>query len=451
MSQERETIVAPATPPGKSSVALVRLSGPQAFSILAQLAKKKTKQLRSHQVFFSPLIDNQNKKIDEALCWAMRGPRTYTGEDVVEISAHGNPIVVYRIIEAAIQAGARLAEKGEFTKRAFLAGKLDLAQAEAVATLISSRSSEAAEQALLHLEGNLSKEIKKIRNELLASLAHTEATLDYPEETPEVSSKQFVKNIQKSIEHIKKLIQTNRQGQLLKDGVKVVIAGAPNVGKSSLLNALVGDTKAIVTNVPGTTRDAIEEIITIKGMPVRLIDTAGLRHGKNIVERLGIERTLAHVETADLVLFIVDASRGVDKVERAKIQELVYNKTPLVVVGNKSDLVKRKKLSKEIQISVSAKTSRNMERLKEKIVKKAGWRAARQDGAPIVVEARHKQKLIEAEAALIKVIQTISNRQPQDMATIDLKAAIIALGEITGDEVSDEVIDSIFENFCVGK
>jgi len=379
----------------------------------------------------------------------MRGPRTYTGEDVVELSVHGNPVITHRIISAALACGARLAEKGEFTKRAFLAGKMDLAQAEAVAQLIAANSSDAAGSALLHLEGALSKEIKNMRRSLIELLARIEAALDYPEEQGEVPLRTVETTLKRTAKQVEALLNTCREGALLKEGLKVVIAGAPNVGKSSLLNRLVGDPRAIVTELPGTTRDAIEEVVTLEGIPLRIIDTAGLRHDPGQIEKLGIERTLAHVDTADLVLFLLDLSRKISKKEQEKIIELRQKNTPLLILGNKADIAIRQAL--ESDLKVSAKTGAGIKKLEKLLIRKAGRTAQKESSSPIITEARHKEKLLEAKEALLRLAEAVKNKAAADFLTIDLKAAIQALGEITGEAVSEEVIQHIFENFCLGK
>ncbi|MFC1516982.1 tRNA uridine-5-carboxymethylaminomethyl(34) synthesis GTPase MnmE [Candidatus Margulisiibacteriota bacterium] len=451
MSASQDTIIALATPPGRSGVALVRISGPKSFFLLQRLCKQKNKKsFSSRKVCFAPIFDPENKKIDESLVWAMKGPKTYTGEDVVEISAHGNPVVVHRLLNTAIKYGARLAARGEFTKRAFLAGRIDLAQAEAVAQLVSANTTEAAQAALLHLEGALSKETKNIRYTLVALLARIEAALDYPDELTELPKKSLKKQVGNALAKTRVLLETNKRGVLLKEGLKVVIAGAPNVGKSSLLNCLVGDSKAIVTEIPGTTRDAIEDVITLSGVPVRLIDTAGLRHDPGHVERIGIEKTLAHVETADLVLFVVDVSKKLSKKEKEKINELKGRGVAVLVVGNKQDLANKKK-NNAADIRVSAKTGQGIRLLEKRMVKQAGVLEQRESSSPIIMEARQKERLLEAEQALRRVEKALAEGVVQDLLTIDIKAAIVALGEITGDEVSDEVINHIFDNFCVGK
>ncbi len=451
VSHLRDTIVAPATPPGKSAVALVRISGPKAFSVVHALTRKKPASIRSHRVQFSPLFNAQKKKIDEALVWAMKGPKTYTGEDTVEISTHGNIIIVHQVIEAAIKAGARLAHKGEFTKRAFLAGKLDLTQAEAISQVIEAQASSTLSAALLHLEGVLSKDIRTIRDQLLQLLARIEAAIDFPDEIEELSPKGVLRPVASALGHIERLLDTSRQGQLLKDGVKVVIAGAPNVGKSSLLNHLTGEQSAIVTDVPGTTRDALEEVITIKGVPVRLVDTAGLRHSEDIVERIGIERTLAHVETADVVLFLVDATRPVSEEETKKIEDLRARGLVVLVAGNKADLVPGRNGPDIADVLVSAKTGVGMSVLGTELLRIAGWKERTTGTSPLLMELRHKERLLAAHSSLKRVQNALHDRTPPDLISIDVKDAVIALGEITGETVSEEVIDHIFENFCVGK
>jgi tRNA modification GTPase len=450
LKDHHRTIIAQATPPGRSGVAIIRISGPNAFSLLQKLTRSQ-KKIIPRKIQLKKIFDEKKNIIDEALVWCFKRPKTYTGENMVEISTHGNPLIINNLIKTALAYGASLAERGEFTKRAYLAGKLDLAQAEAIACLINSNSQNAAKNALTHLEGALSKNIKSMRTELIELLAKIELTLDYPDELSSLSNKTLIASLKKLLKQQVELLKTEQQGKLLKEGLKVVITGQPNVGKSSLLNIILGEQKSIVTEIPGTTRDSIEDLVNISGLPLKIIDTAGLRKAANKIEKIGIKNTKAHIATADLVIFLLDLNGKISPFELEQINNLKDKKIPHIITGNKADLFTKKKLPALVDVSISAKTGLGIDKLKKRLLKKAGFVERLDSSSPIIMENRHKEKLLEAKTSLENTITSLKKGIVHDLITIDLKQTITSLGEITGEEVSEEIITHIFDNFCVGK
>lgn len=454
-----DTICAIATPPGEGGVGIVRLSGPSARAILHGLYRTERLRVRvdwpSHRLFLGHVVDpDSGEPIDQVLAVFMQGPRSYTGEDVVEIHAHGGPAGLRRIVDAALRLGARAPAPGEFTQRAFLNGRLDLAQAEAVIDVIRARTDLALRTAMGQFSGKLSSRVQGLSDRLLDWTAQLEATLDFPEDDiPSVSYPQLVAGAADVLAAIDGLLARAEQGQVLRDGVRVAIVGAPNVGKSSLLNALLGEQRAIVTEVAGTTRDSIEEWLSIEGVPMRVIDTAGIRHSDDAIEAAGIERARRHLEGADLVLLVLDSSRPPDENDR-EIAALTAGR-PRIVVVNKADLPPSPEAvalaGDDASVRISARTGDNLAALRAAM-------ALRVTGGGLAVgdelvggNLRHRDALYRAREHVRKARVTAEAAMAADFVTIDLRAAVDALGEITGARVTDEVIDRIFSQFCLGK
>jgi tRNA modification GTPase len=453
-----DTIVAIATPLGEGGIGVVRLSGPAAIPIGARLFRSASgadpATFASHTVHLGRTVEPETgETIDVALFTPFRAPRSYTGEDVVEISGHGSNRALLRLVEAALREGARLAEPGEFTRRAFLSGRMDLAEAEAVADLIRARTDAALRVATRQLEGRLSRAIHAIRADLIAMLAEIEAAIDFPDDVEPPATAELAERLRGAGEAAGRLLATADAGRLFREGAAVVIAGRPNVGKSSLLNALLRESRAIVTEVPGTTRDAIEEALNVRGIPLRAIDTAGLRETADRVERIGVERTHLEIESADLVLWVLDLSEPATAEDR-RIRALLRGR-PTLVVANKADLPPRLDLAGLIEprmevLRTVAPTGQGIESLEDAIAGRLlGASVSSED--VLVSNARHRSRLETAAAALRQAEATIVAGFEQAMVAVDLKIAAEALGEITGETVTEATITEIFARFCVGK
>jgi tRNA modification GTPase len=446
-----DTIAAIATPAGVGGLGIIRISGPDAVKILKNIFKVR-KPLLSHQAVFGKIREQDSSEIiDSVLVLYLQGPKSFTGEDTVELHCHGNPYILNRILDLCLKYGAQLAAPGEFTKRAFLNGKVDLTQAEAVYDLINSKTSVSLQTATKQMEGKLSAQIKLLRNDLIRMLSHIEAIIDFPDEIDEVPLKDFIPVVEHCSQTVKQLIGTAEAGRLYREGVKIAIIGNPNVGKSSLLNAMLRMERAIVTDIPGTTRDTLEEYLNIKGIPIQIIDTAGLRHTEDKVEKIGIERSLASIEQAQLVLLVTDGSSGLNEEEINLIKRL-ENEKPFVLVINKIDLSDNLKLQANVKniVFISAKYSRGIEKLEEKIGEIL-LEGKTDTSLEININNRHREILFRASEFLDKALITIENDLPVDFLAIDIKAAIVSMGEIIGENVTEEIITEIFANFCVGK
>lgn len=459
MMQE-DTIAAIATGMSNAGIGIVRVSGMHAISIVNQLfvPHRKTHtidQLKTYQAAYGEIIVN-GQVIDEAICLVMHGPNSYTAEDVVEIQSHGGIVVVRKILEAVMNKGARIAEPGEFTKRAFLNGRIDLSQAESVMDLIHSKNEFAAYSSVQQLKGSLSICIKNMRKKLLHEIAYIESALDDPENYSldgyGIKLKQLLDLMQGDIQH---LLNTADDGKLLREGIKTVIVGKPNAGKSSLLNALLGQERAIVTEIEGTTRDTLEEEIQIQGIPLRIIDTAGIRMTDDIVEKIGVDKAKQSIEQADLVLYVVDGSRPLNDDDK-QIIELIRDKKVITLI-NKSDLdvVVDKLFIKDIFIhnivDISVKNTDGMEEIYE-ILKEMFFHGELTFNDEIyITNMRHKNALIQANRSLEQVILSIHDDMPEDFYSIDLMAAYTFLGYIVGEAVEDDLVNEIFREFCMGK
>lgn len=435
-----ETIAAIVTPLGKGGVGMVRISGDQSIKISAKLlASFPRRPIPRH------LYHGWIKGLDEVLFVYLKAPKSYTGEDTVEINCHGGVAIAKAILDRAIKAGARQAQPGEYTKRAFLNGRLDLVQAEAVLEAINAKTVRAAEVAAGHLGGKLSKEIGRLRDRLVKLLAGVEAGIDFPEDEEKAKVGGVGRVIKELLAIIDRAIEGAGYGEILREGARVVIAGKPNVGKSSLLNRLLQEERALVTEHPGTTRDTIEEPLGIMGIPVRLIDTAGIRTSGDKIEKLGIKRALESIDKADLIIALFDASSGRVGPEDLELMRLVKGRNAIVGL-NKSDLGVRLKLK---GIRLSALTGLGVERLIDSVAKRL-LHGMKTEGTTIL-SSRQLECLIKAKQSLQSAQKSIRIKAGNEILALDIKEAIRALGEMTGLEVSEEVIDRIFAEFCVGK
>ena len=454
-----DTIAALSTPAGSGGIGIVRISGPDAIEVADRLflpAKgKPLGERKSHTVSYGKIVCD-GSVCDEVLVSIMRAPNTYTREDIAEINCHGGIRSVTAVLEAVLKSGARLAEPGEFTKRAFLNGRIDLTQAEAVADIISAKTDKSREAALRRLNGSLCVKIKALREKILLMLANIEAAIDYPEHDDETMTYEAVANGSRALmTEIDRLIASADTGRIYKEGIKTVILGKPNVGKSSLLNAAVDEDRAIVTDIPGTTRDVLEELININGIPLRLTDTAGIRDTDNPIEKIGVEKSRSLADEADLVLLMLDGSRPLDDEDRELIN-LSENKNRIVII-NKSDLAQCidtseiTALTGSDPIAVSVKQDSGIELIYERIRSMFLGGSIAADDEVLISSERNKNSLYKAKQFLYNVIETVDNRMPEDLISIDLTQAYEALGEITGETLDEDIIDKIFSEFCLGK
>ncbi|KGM98569.1 tRNA uridine-5-carboxymethylaminomethyl(34) synthesis GTPase MnmE [Clostridium botulinum] len=458
--KEFDTIAAIATNLGESGVSIIRVSGERALSIVSEIFigknDRKLDDIRTYSMRYGFIIDKvSGEKLDEVIVSYMKGPRSFTAEDVVEINCHGGVVVTKRILEEAIKAGARFASPGEFTKRAFLNGRIDLSQAEAVIDLINAKTELSAKSALEQSEGKLSKEISHLRDKLLEIIANIEATVDYPEDDlEEITSERGKESVNKIITEIDKLLSSANEGKILREGLNTVIVGKPNVGKSSILNALLMETRAIVTDIPGTTRDVIEEYMSIEGIPIKIVDTAGIRETDDIVEKIGVEKSREKILNSDLTVLVLDSSRGLDA-EDKEIIDFIKDKKYIVLL-NKIDLDTKldkeslNKLNSDYIIDISAKTGKGLDRFKE-VIKELFFSGEVTSKDVMITNTRHKEALIRAKNSLIAGKGALENTFAIDLASIDLRDAWKNLGEINGDTVEEDIIDKIFSKFCLGK
>lgn len=457
-----DTIAAIATAPGEAGIGIIRISGKNAIEVGDKIFKNKKqlslKQCEERKLNYGYAIDPKDgKKIDEVLMVYIKAPYTYTKEDIVEINCHGGNIPVRRILEVVLENGARLAERGEFTKRAFLNGRIDLSQAEAVMDLISAKTDTSFDVSLNQLEGSISSEVKKLQNVLLGMLAHVEASIDFPEDDVEdltYSSLQEQGSL--VLDKIDKLLGTVYTGRILREGLKTVILGKPNVGKSSLLNAILRENRAIVTDIPGTTRDVIEEYVNIKGVPLKIIDTAGIRETEDIVERLGVDKAKELLNQADLVIAVFDTSKELSK-EDFDIIELIKDKKTIVLL-NKSDLPGKigeddivKYLPNKRIINTSIANNEGVDRLEETLEDMFLSSEVQISDNTIITNVRHRDQLLKSKENIEDALNSLALTMPLDCIEVDIKNCWENLGEITGDTVGEDIIDKIFSEFCIGK
>lgn len=453
MMMSTDTIAAVSTPPGHGAIGIVRMSGPAAVSIAKQLFKGE-RDWQSHRAYYGAFCEPVTEQVlDYGLLLFMQNPKSFTGEDLVELHCHGGHYLVERMLNLCLAQGARLATAGEFSMRAFLNGKLDLTQAEAIMDLIHSPSQQALHMAAHQLEGHLSEPIRKVRSDLVGVLAAIEANIDFPDEVDPPESEVIVMGIQSANAEIIRLLATSDAGKIWKQGVKMALVGEPNVGKSTLLNALLRYERAIVSNIAGTTRDTVEDDYNLRGIPVRIIDTAGLRETRDEIESIGIARTEKALQKADLVMFINDARQTMSPSVAIHMEQLPPEK--IVLVHNKSDLLLGQNqypafhIPVAIEIWISALDQKGIETLEEKLY--AHLSANGLHTQDISVNDRHKVCLLRAAEALERSKETVEQGLPFDFVSIDLKEAIVAFGEIIGESVSEEVIHEVFHRFCVGK
>ena len=467
--RNHDTIAAVATPPGEGGVAIIRVSGPNALAIAARVFRPKggraAKETLPNMARYGLFCDVGGEAVDDGLCVTFHAPRSYTGEDTAELSCHGGRATTARVLQLALDAGARLAEPGEFTRRAFLNGRMDLAQAEAVADLIRAQTETSLRQARRQLEGQLSRTIVALKDELIGILASIEVTIDFSEEVGELDYTILESRLQAVYAGVIRLLATAERGRILREGLRVALVGRPNVGKSSLFNALLRADRAIVTPIPGTTRDCLEETANLRGMPLVLLDMAGLRETEDVVERIGVDRAATAAATADVVLFVLDLTAGVTEAERAIAAQISALLPPHSILAlNKSDSVSPEQIQLVLQqaqelmpfqalVAVSAQTGAGLESLEEALVTEAlgGTDPAALTENVVVANARHRQALDEAHASLEEALRTVENRLPGDFVAIDVRGALDALGQITGETVTEEIIHRIFHDFCVGK
>ncbi|MFE4107146.1 tRNA uridine-5-carboxymethylaminomethyl(34) synthesis GTPase MnmE [Almyronema epifaneia] len=454
---QAETIAAIATAivPQQGSVGIVRLSGASAQAIAQQLFHAPGQQpWESHRILYGYVRHPQTQQvIDEALLMLMLAPRSYTREDVVEFHCHGGIMAVQQVLQLCLATGARLAQPGEFTLRAFLNGRLDLTQAEGIADLVGARSPQAAQTALAGIQGKLASAIGSLRQSCLALLAEVEARIDFADDLPPLAEAAVAQQLDQVLAQVRQILATADRGELLRSGLRVAIVGRPNVGKSSLLNAWSRSDRAIVTNLPGTTRDVVESQLVVGGIPIQVLDTAGIRDALDQVEKIGVERSRQAAQSADLVLLTLDAEAGWTP-EDAQLYELVRDR-PLIWVINKIDLVAPEALSlpplAEQRVYTAAAQNQGIEALENAIL--AAVQAGKLAAADwdIAINQRQAAALTQAQTALTQVQATIQAHLPLDFWTIDLRSAIRALGEITGDDLTESMLDQIFSRFCIGK
>ena len=449
MSSGTIAAVATAVAAGEGSVAIVRISGPEAERIGQSLFKAPGDQdWESHRVLYGHVCDPQSgERIDEALLLLMRAPRSFTRETVVELHCHGGLISVQRVLELVLSAGARRALPGEFSQRAFLNGRLDLTRAEAISELVTARSRRAAQLAMAGLDGGLERRISVLRERLLDQLAELEARVDFEEDLPPLDGSAVATELEQVQQELRQLVADGQRGQLLRDGLKVAILGRPNVGKSSLLNLLSRSDRAIVTDLPGTTRDLVESELVLNGVPLTLLDTAGIRDTDDRVEQLGIARSRAAVQAADVVLLLFDLLDGWTAADQALL-DLIPKEVPHLVVANKADQVPAPGET-PAQLCISALTGAGHDQLVEQLLICCGHSG--EQGLQVALNRRQQDLAAQAAASLQGSLDAAVQQLPWDFWTIDLRAAVRAMGEITGAEVSEAVLDRIFSRFCIGK
>ena len=458
--KEFDTICAIATALGEGGIAIIRISGDKALEIASKIFKSKNgidiREMKTYTMRYGNIIDfKTGELIDEVIVSYMKGPRSFTAEDTVEINCHGGVTSTNKVLEAVIKAGARLAEPGEFTKRAFLNGRIDLSQAEAVIDIIRAKTDLAMKSALLQSTGSLSQEINKLNEYLLNVLSLIEYAVDFTEDDEEVDPTipiRVAEGLENAINNMNSLLKSAEEGKIIREGLSLAIVGKPNVGKSSLLNALLKEKRAIVTDIAGTTRDVIEEYINLDGIPIKIIDTAGIRETKDVVEKIGVERSREKIEEADLVLLVLDSSRELDD-EDKEIIEVVKNKKTILIL-NKMDLENKIDVNEidlfEHRINISAKEEIGIDQLKNNI--KDMFFSGKIDGESLIISnTRHKQALIRAEENVKDALERVRNEEYLDLVSIFVTSAMKALGEITGSELEEDLINKIFSEFCCGK
>jgi len=451
------TIAAISTSPGNSGIGIVRLSGEKSIDIINKIFKPvNCGEIKGYTIKYGNILDSKNEVIDEVLVSFFIAPKSYTGENMCEINSHGNNIVLKRILDLCIENGAELAEAGEFTKRAFLNGRIDLLQAEAVIDVINSKSELERKAAVKGLEGELSKKLKQIKAKILDILTDVEASIDYPEyDIEERSGIQISKEAEKIVEELSKLENSFERGKILRDGVSVAIVGKPNAGKSSLLNKILKEERAIVTDIEGTTRDTIEEFVNIKGITFKIIDTAGIRKADNVIEKIGIDKSKKALREADLIIAIFDVSKELIE-EDIEILNSLKERNSIILLNKKDlnvsnlDKEKLKEYSNNI-LEVSIKENEGIEETYEKMAELFNVGEIDTENTSIITNIRHKQAIKNAKDSINQAIEVIVNMMPIDITAIYFKQGIEEINKITGENVTDDIINEIFSKFCLGK
>ena len=462
MQTEFDTIAAISTAPGEGAIGIVRISGDLAISIASSIYQCGTKQLeeqKTHTIHYGHIVDPKSGEVyDEVMVSVLRAPKTFTREDIVEINCHGGIVAINRVLQLVLRMGARLAEPGEFTKRAFLNGRIDLSQAEAVMDLIRAKTDKSMQLAMRQLDGQLSNLIQNLRQEILNTLAQVEVNIDYPEydDVEEMTLQLLREKTQQVLQGIRALLNTASQGKILRDGLKTAIVGRPNVGKSSLLNVLLREEKAIVTDIAGTTRDTIEEYVNVRGVPLQLIDTAGIRETDDIVEKIGVERSRKALKEADFVLLLLNQSETLQEEDIRLLETtkgmkriILFNKTDLPSKLSTEDIAPY--ANEEEIVTTSMLNKEGIDQLEEKIAGYFFQGQMNERDATYLSNTRHIALLKKAEQALVEVQNGIEMEMPVDLIQIDFTRAWDLLGEITGDSVQDELLTQLFSQFCLGK
>lgn len=453
-----DTIAAISTPRGEGGIGIVRISGNNALDILEKIFKPKSgkaiKGLRNYSINYGHIFDGETL-VDEVLVSIMKAPNTYTREDIVEINCHGGFVITEKVLEVVLKNGARIAEIGEFTRRAFLNGRIDLTQAEAVIDLIHGKTEKSVSLSLNQLRGDLKEQIEHLKKLVLDVAAHINVVLDYPEEgIDDPLPEHLVENLQEVLDTTDRLIRSYDKGKMIKEGIKTAIVGKPNVGKSSILNSVLKEERAIVTHVAGTTRDVIEEVVNLKGIPLVLVDTAGIRKTDDLVENIGVEKSKKLIESADLILFVVDGSRALDE-EDMKIHEAIKAEKVIGIL-NKIDIKEDIDLSPLTKISkwleISAIKNQGIDEMEEEIYRHIIDENIEDSSQKITItNVRHKSALEKTKQSIENIFETIESGLPMDLMAVDIKGALDSLSEVTGEISSEDLLDHIFSNFCVGK
>ena len=457
-----ETIAAISTATGSGGIGIIRMSGEKCFEILKKIfvtpQELDWNNIKGYTIKYGYIVNAETKeKIDEVLVSFFKNPKSYTTENMCEINSHGGIVVERKILEQCLKNGAELAEPGEFTKRAFLNGRIDLSQAESVIELINAKSDREAHESLNQLQGELSRKINSIKSKILDIMADIEASIDYPEyDIEELTEEKTIRVLNEVREDLIKLEESFHTGKLIREGIKTAIIGQPNAGKSSLLNAILKEDRAIVSEYAGTTRDTIEEFITIKDIPLKIIDTAGIRDTDNVIEKIGVEKALKIAEDADLVIAIIDNSKELDN-EDIKILDIIKSKNAIIVL-NKIDKEDKKaenreeilKINKPV-VKISAVTKEGIEDLYNEIIKMFNINKIEATNETVITNVRHKNQIDKAVKSIKEAINVAKERQTEDILAIYIKQTLEDLGEITGDNVSEDIINEIFSKFCLGK
>ncbi|CUS98587.1 tRNA uridine-5-carboxymethylaminomethyl(34) synthesis GTPase MnmE [Candidatus Chrysopegis kryptomonas] len=464
MKYLEDTIAAISTAIGEAGISVIRISGKDAIKIADKVfrGKRKLEEVKTHTAHYGKIVDASGRVVDYVVATVFRAPHSYTGEDTVEISCHGGIFVTRKVLETILEAGARLAQPGEFTKRAFLNGRIDLSQAEAIADLIRSATELAYQSSLSQLEGSISNKIKKMRDDLINLCSLVELELDFADEDLEfVDKPELAKKIKDAISEIDELIETFKFGKIYREGIKVVIAGKPNAGKSSLLNALLNENRAIVSDIPGTTRDIIEESLNIEGVLFRVIDTAGLRETYDIIEQEGVRRAEEQMKKSDMILLVIDSTDEIDEDDIKlynRVLDLAMNESKrCIVVFNKVDLLNGKQIQNEKVLGdfpvvyVSALTGQGLDKLKKLMVEQSFLGTNRTDASVVVTNVRHRDALVKAKQSLQYALKSLEEGMSGDLVAVDLRAGLNHLGEIIGEVTTDDILNNIFSKFCIGK